>query len=82
MDTPELMDLLARSYRTVKQRSLSLSPDLRLGEDLDLDSLDAIDLLAVIEEELGVEIIDSVSTDLEEVVTVGDFAACLQRVLP
>ena len=46
----------------------NLTRDARL-EDLDVDSLDLVELAQVVEDEYGIEVADS---DLEQVKTVGD----------
>ncbi|HLM30857.1 MAG TPA: acyl carrier protein [Solirubrobacterales bacterium] len=46
----------------------NLTPDARF-EDLDIDSLDLVELAQIVEDEYGVEVQDS---DLDKVKTVGD----------
>ena len=53
-------------------------PEAELLGDLDLDSLDTMELTLGLEERFGVEIPDQ---DLEGLVTVGDAVALIQRKL-
>jgi acyl carrier protein len=43
----------------------SLRPDARVRDDLDLDSLDAVDLLARLEEETGLKVNDDALAEAE-----------------
>ena len=54
----------------------SVSIEASLTEDLELDSLDAVDLNAALEEELGVAMPDEV---LKDVQTVGDIVRYLEE---
>ncbi|MEH1127383.1 acyl carrier protein [Micromonospora sp. CPCC 206061] len=51
-------------------------PDAHLRDDLGLDSLDAIDLVAALQDELGEQI---ESTLIADVATVGEVAAQVRR---
>lgn len=53
-----------------------IRPDLRLIEDLGLDSLDAISLAIALEEEFSIEIPDD---DLETLLTVKDVCDYVER---
>ena len=54
----------------------SVTMEASLTEDLELDSLDAVDLNAALEEELGVAMSDEV---LKDVQTVGDIVRYLEE---
>ncbi len=54
----------------------SVTMEASLTEDLELDSLDAVDLNAALEEELGVAMPDEV---LKDVQTVGDIVRYLEE---
>ena len=54
----------------------TVTMEASLTEDLELDSLDAVDLNAALEDELGVAIPDEV---LKEVKTVGDIVRYLEE---
>lgn len=56
--------------------SESVTMEASLTEDLELDSLDAVDLNAALEEELGVAMPDEV---LKDVQTVGDIVRYLEE---
>ena len=67
--------------RDIIVANLSCDPDkvtmeASLTEDLELDSLDAVDLNAALEEELGVAMPDEV---LKDVQTVGDIVRYLEE---
>lgn len=81
VSTEELLAGLGRSYRRVKSSQRELRPSDRLVDDLDLDSLDAIELLLILEEDLDRRFFDEVSQQLREVVTVQDFLALIRRFL-
>ena len=53
----------------------SITPEARLAEDLDIDSLDAVELNMAIEEALNITIPDG---ELMNLKTVGDIAAYLE----
>lgn len=81
LSTEELLEGLGRSYRRVKSSQRELRPSDRLIDDLDLDSLDAIELLLILEEDLDRRFFDEVSQQLREVVTVEDFIALIRGFL-
>lgn len=55
-----------------------VSPEASLVDDLDLDSLDTVELTLHLEETYGIEIPDS---DLEQLATVGDALELIERKL-
>jgi acyl carrier protein len=81
LSTEDLLAGLGRSYRRVKSSQRELHPSDRLVDDLDLDSLDAIELLLILEEDLDRRFFDEVSQQLREVVTVEDFIALIRGFL-
>jgi acyl carrier protein len=81
LSTEELLAGLGRSYRRVKSSQRELRPSDRLVDDLDLDSLDAIELLLILEEDLDRRFFDEVSQQLRDVVTVEDFVALIRGFL-
>lgn len=54
-------------------------PEARLREDLDLDSIDMFDLLAILEERLGRSL---VADQFRNVRTVSDFIATVMESIP
>ena len=72
-------------FEAVKQHLLGrgiegekITMDAELVRDLDLDSLDTMELTLGMEEQFGIEIPDA---ELEDLVTVGDAVALIQRKL-
>ena len=59
-------------------RPEQVTPSARLIEDLDLDSLDAVDLAVRLEQDTGIEIGED---ELKSLVTVGDVLSMLERKL-
>ncbi len=53
-----------------------LTPDAKLRDDLDLDSLDAADLLIALEKKFGVRIAEEEARQMK---TVGEISAYVQR---
>lgn len=69
----DILAQLQRAYDVVKAkapRTLQRGDDLT--EDLDIDSLDFIDLVSVIEDEYTADELDGVIDRIPELVTVGD----------
>jgi len=52
-----------------------ITMDSRLAEDLGADSLDAVEIIMALEEEVGKEIDDS---NFQEIKTVGDIVKCIE----
>ena len=72
---------LQRGYDLVKPkapRTLQRGDDVT--EDLELDSLDVIDLVSVLEDDFGTDAIDAVIDRLPELRTVGDVVDCFVAV--
>ncbi len=55
----------------------TLHPDASLGEDLELDSLDRVDLIVTLEKTLGVRFVED---QVRGVRTVADLIAAVERV--
>jgi acyl carrier protein len=67
----DILASLQRAYDVVKSAEpRTLEPGLRLIDDLDLDSLDLIDLVSVLEEDFAPEVIDTVIDRSPEITTV------------
>lgn len=72
IDLPALANLLAEEFDIDRAQ---IQPDAHLFDDLDIDSIDAIDMLARLRELTGVDI----PTDaLKRVRTVGDVLALIE----
>jgi acyl carrier protein len=72
-DADAILTKLQQAYDLVKaDNPRSLSVDDRLIEDLELDSLDLIDVVSVLEEHFSTEVIDAVIDDSPNIATVGD----------
>ena len=67
--TPEpiLKRINALLVREFELDASSLTDDARLREDLDLDSLDAVDLIALLEKEFGLALDDDTLMELRTV---------------
>lgn len=50
--------------------------DTRLHEDLDFDSLDAVEILIALEEEFGIYILEE---DADDIITVGDIVKYVRK---
>lgn len=61
---------------TLGMEAEAVTPDAHLRDDLGLDSLDAIDLIGALQDELGEQIESNVMGD---VATVGDMADLVRR---
>jgi acyl carrier protein len=72
----EVFRLLAAEVAVAESR---IAPEQSLVDDLDLDSLSAVRLLAALEEHFGIELI---STDFVAVKSVADLVAFVERAVP
>ena len=72
----QLQKFLVKNFEV---RSEQVTPSARLVDDLDLDSLDAVDLVVRLEQETGVEIAED---ELKSLATVQDVLDLLGRKLP
>lgn len=55
-----------------------ITPEATLAEDLNIDSLDAVELVMALEEEYSIKIPD---TELENLKTVKDIVDCIEKYL-
>lgn len=55
-----------------------LTADARLYEDLDLDSIDAVDLVVRLQQQTGIKV---EAEDFRSIRTLGDVAAVIERIL-
>lgn len=68
---------LQKAYEVVKANNpRTLGLDDRLIDDLELDSLDLIDVVSVLEEEFSPEVVDSVIDHSSSIETVGALVDC------
>jgi len=68
---------LQKAYDVVKANNpRTLGLDDRLIDDLELDSLDLIDVVSVLEEEFSPEVVDSVIDHASSIETVGALVDC------
>jgi acyl carrier protein len=76
-DIEAILPKLQQAYDLVKaDKPRTLSVDDRLIDDLELDSLDLIDVVSVLEEHFPTEVIDAVIDRSPEITTVGDLIDC------
>lgn len=66
-------DVLVNTFE-IERESIAL--DARLGDDLDIDSIDAIDLLAELKDYIGRKVEPE---DFNEVTTLGDVVDVIER---
>ena len=69
----KVQEMLAEALNTSIDK---VSADAKIVEDLGADSLDVVELLSRLEDELGITIPDE---DVENLVTVGDVAAEIEK---
>lgn len=55
-----------------------LTPEARLFEDLDLDSIDAVDLVVRLQQQTGIKV---EAEDFKSIRTLGDVAGVIERLL-
>lgn len=68
-----ILGKLQRGYDVVKPKApRQLAPSDHLIDDLELDSLDFIDLLSVLEGDFSAEVLDAIIDQASELRTVGD----------
>jgi acyl carrier protein len=79
MEERDLIDVVAASLSEVLERQLpDISADLRLLDDLNMDSTAILELLMTLEDNLGIEI-DAEELNMDDFETVGTVAAYLRR---
>lgn len=79
----EILAHLQDAYDVVKAkapRTLQLGDDMT--EDLDIDSLDFIDLVSVLEDRFPPDVIDAVIDQVPDLVTVGDLVEAFLALTP
>jgi acyl carrier protein len=79
----EILVKLQEGYDVVKAKSpRELTRDDDLTEDLDIDSLDFIDLVSVLENEFPPDVLDAVIDRVPELTTVGDLVDAFVAAAP
>jgi acyl carrier protein len=80
------MGEVSETFEIIKQHLIGrgiegdrITPQAKLADDLDLDSLDTVELTVSMEERFGIEIPDS---DLADLSTVGDAVRLIDAKLP
>jgi acyl carrier protein len=82
MERDEIFTAIGGALAEVLQRdTVEVDPDLRLFEDLHLDSTSVLTLLMAMEDALGIEA-DPESLDMDDFQTVGTFADWVAANLP
>jgi len=71
----KIADVLAADFECDRAK---LVPEARLFEDLDLDSIDAVDLIVRIQQETGIKV---VADDFKSIRTLGDVADVICRLM-
>ena len=71
----KIADVLADDFEIDRAK---LVPEARLFEDLDLDSIDAVDLVVRIQQETGIKV---VAEDFKSIRTLGDVTDVIVRLL-
>ncbi len=80
MERQKIFDLIsARLAELVECDPAEITTETRLEEDLEADSLDLVELVMALEEELGLEIPDE---ELEGIRTVGDAVEFIAERVP
>ncbi len=71
MDNQDIFDVIKAEATQILDASADLiTPDAKLGETLEADSVDLIEIAGVLERTFGVQLEDH---ELHDLVTVGDF---------
>lgn len=71
----EIADVLAGEFEIPREK---LTADARLYEDLDLDSIDAVDLVVRIQQRTGIKV---VAEDFKAIRTLGDVAGVIEKLV-
>lgn len=71
----EISDVLAGEFEIPREK---LTADARLYEDLDLDSIDAVDLVVRIQQRTGIKV---VAEDFKSIRTLGDVAGVIEKLI-
>jgi acyl carrier protein len=80
IDRAQILEAVEAAYQDVKRTSRNLRGSERLYDDLDIDSLDAMELLTRLEDERGVDLVNDPRT--AHLKTVDDLLDLLQEVVP
>lgn len=75
MEKKEVLEAIKQELSSRGHEVDGLTESTKLQEDLDLDSLDAVELVSSLEEKFNVEIPDD---ELDDVLTVGDTVELVQ----
>ena len=79
-DRARILDAVEAAYQDIKQTSRNLRGDERLYDDLDIDSLTAMELLVQLENEQDLDLVNDPRT--ARLKTVDDLVDLLVEVLP
>lgn len=71
----EIAEVLAGEFEIPREK---LTADARLYEDLDLDSIDAVDLVVRIQQRTGIKV---VAEDFKAIRTLGDVAGVIAKLV-
>ena len=71
----EISEVLATEFEIPREK---LVADARLYEDLDLDSIDAVDLVVRIQQRTGIKV---VAEDFKSIRTLGDVAEVIEKLV-
>lgn len=75
----KVIDIMSKELREIKKKGVLITPETKLIDDLDMDSLDAMEVLIGLEEELGIDFIDKKVA--EKIVTVQDLIDEVKRLI-
>jgi acyl carrier protein len=79
----DILAHLQQAYDVVKAKTpRTLQPGDDLTEDLDIDSLDFIDLVSVLEDRFPPDVLDAVIDRIPDLVTVGDLVDAFLALTP
>lgn len=81
MTNDEILMKIQSVLNELKGTDLVLTMEDSLTDDLELTSLDAIDLVSVLEHEFSPEVVDALIDSLGELRTVGDLVTNIQAAL-
>ena len=77
MSKQEIIEITTRIFvEEFEVEATRISPEVDFREGLGLDSLDYVDLVVIIEEELGVKLVEN---DFKKIVTFADFYTTLEE---
>lgn len=73
MDFEKVKELMVNTLNCDESK---ITPEAKLSEDLKIDSLDAVELVMAIEENMGIKIPDE---ELGNMKTVSDIISCIEK---